>query len=53
MFYNATSFNQSLNNLNINNVTNMYGMFYHTNSFNKDNCKDWDLTNIQVKYIDK
>ena len=29
-------------------------MFYNATSFNKDNCKDWDLTNIKDKcYIFK
>ena len=48
MFYNAESFNQLLNNWNTNNIKIMCTMFYNAKHFNKDNCKDWDLTNIII-----
>ena len=53
MFYNAVSFNQLINDWNISNVQTIYCMFYNVISFNPDNYKNCDLTNVQVKYLDK
>ena len=41
MFYNASSFNQPLNNWNVSNVTDMDSMFYEATSFNQPLHAPW------------
>ena len=48
MFFQATSFNQPLNNWNVSNVTAMRTMFYYATSFNQD-LSMWCVGNIQIK----
>ena len=48
MFYKARSFNQSLNNWNVSNVTNMRWMFEDARSFNQP-LNNWNVSN--VKYM--
>ena len=45
MFYEATSFNQPLNNWNVSNVTYMSYMFYYASAFNQD-ISSWDISNV-------
>ena len=41
MFYNASSFNQPLNNWKVSNVTDMDSMFYEATSFNQPLHAPW------------
>ena len=45
MFYNATSFNQPLNDWNVSNVTDMESMFWNARSFNHP-LNDWNASNV-------
>ena len=45
MFYDARSFNQSINKWNVSNVRTMEGMFCRARSFNKP-LSDWDVSNV-------
>ena len=42
--FNATSFNQPLNNWNVSNVTDMWCMFRHATSFNQP-LNNWNVSN--------
>ena len=45
MFEDATSFNQSLNQWNVSNVTTLAYMFYSATSFNQP-LNNWDVSNV-------
>jgi len=45
MFYNASLFNQPINDWDVSNVTNMYGMLCCATSFNQP-ISDWDVSNV-------
>ena len=45
LFYNASAFNQPLNNWNVSNVTNMSGMFSNATSFNQD-LSNWNVSSV-------
>ena len=45
VFYNCTSFNQSLNNWDVSKVTNMSDMFYNCTSFNQ-NIGNWNVSKV-------
>ena len=45
LFYNASSFNQPLNNWNVSNVTNMGIMFANASAFNQD-LNNWNVSNV-------
>ncbi len=55
MFQNASTFNQPLNNWNINNVNQINGMFYSAKRFNQP-LDQWqfsrDCMNIEAMFID-
>ena len=50
MFNHCSDFNQNLNKWNIKNVKYINQIFYFNTNFDKLNCKDWDLSNIEDKY---
>jgi surface protein len=54
MFYNATNFNQPLNNWDTGEVTNMHYMFWNATNFNQD-LSNWNAINITSKppYFDE
>lgn len=46
MFYNASSFNQIINNWDVKRVTNMSHMFYNATSFNQP-LNNWNISNVK------
>lgn len=46
MFYNAFTFNQSIENWNVSNVTEMSYMFYNVSSFDQP-ISEWNIVNVQ------
>ena len=45
MFYQASDFNQPLNEWDVSNVTTMLGMFYGASTFNQD-LSGWNVSNV-------
>jgi surface protein len=46
LFCNAKSFNQSIKDWDVSNVTDMYGMFFNAKSFNQP-IGNWEVSNVE------